>query len=564
MTPHPDGPATQPAHRLAGHKNTTVLIIGGGINGVAIFRDLCLQGVDAILVDRDDFSGGASAASSRMVHGGLRYLENGEMRLVQESVAERNSLLHTAPHLVQPLATTIPLRKTWSGLVAAPLRVLRHRPTAGTERGAVLAKLGLTMYDSYSRRHGHLPRHRFAGPRRSREQFPDLADDVRFTVTYFDAAVLQPERVALDLVSDGLAATGQSVAMNYMEATGLTDTGVELLDHVSGTRATVQAQVVINASGPWTDLTNASLGRATAYMGGTKGSHIVVDNPQLLAATQGHEIFFEHPDGRIVLIHPQHGRVMIGTTDIPAEPSEPARCTVDEVEYFINLVSLVFPGISVTKEQIVYRFAGIRPLPRAEHSTPGLVSRDYRIEPHTDGAGRLHLSIVGGKWTTFRALAQTVATSVMAHLGRPRQWHTFREPIGGGRRFPHSADARAAWIARHLGGVVPERAHVLFDRYGTRARQVHDFVCVDDDQPIAGHALSAREVAYLVTDEHALTVSDILKRRTTLAFEGLLTRTVVDDTARAMQPVLGWTDSERQAHVERCLADLASANDVYL
>src|SRR5690554_405784 len=278
MTPDGTGPATQaapayvtqPAHRPYGKASTTVLIIGGGINGVAIFRDLCLQGVDAILVDRGDFSGGTSAASSRMVHGGLRYLENGEMRLVQESVTERNSLLYTAPHQVKPLPTTIPLRKTWAGMVAAPLRVLRHRPAAGTERGAILAKLGLTMYDSYSRRHGYLPRHRFAGPGRSREQFPDLADDVRYTVTYFDAAVERPERVAIDLVGDGLAANPQSVAANYMEATGITEAGVELLDHVTGTRATVQAEVVINASGPWTDLTNASLGHTTAFLGGTK------------------------------------------------------------------------------------------------------------------------------------------------------------------------------------------------------------------------------------------------------------------------------------------------------
>lgn len=556
---------TQPAHRLYAKATAPVLIVGGGINGIAVFRDLCLQGVDAVLVERGDFSSGASAASSHMVHGGLRYLENGELRLVQESVTERNSLLYTAAHHVAPLPTTIPLRKTWSGMVAAPLRVLRHRPGSGkSERGAVLAKLGLAMYDSYSRRSGFLPRHRFLGPKRSRAQFPDLADDVRYTATYYDAVVKQPERVAIDLVRDGLAANPAATAVNYMEATGLSADGVELTDHLAGTRTTVQAQVVVNASGPWTDLTNATLGKPSNFMGGTKGSHIVVDNPQLLAATQGHEIFFEHPDGRIVLIHPLHGRVMIGTTDLAADPAGPVRCTEQEVEYFIDLVAVVFPDIPVTREQIVYRFAGIRPLPRIEDAAPGVVSRDYRIETHTDDHDRLIVSIVGGKWTTFRALGERVAKVVAEHLGAARNWNTLREPIGGAKRYPPDAQAVTAWISQRLDGVDRERAQTLFDRYGTRAKEVHDFICAGDDEPIAGVLLSTREVGYLVEKEFARSVADVLKRRTALAFAGRLTRAVVDEVARAMQGPLGWTEQEREAQIIRCLAELETEHEVYL
>lgn len=551
--------------RLGGRDRFTAVVIGGGINGIAVLRDLALQGVDALLVERGDFSSGASAASSHMVHGGLRYLENGELRLVQESVRERNSLLYTAPHHVVPLATTIPLRTTWSGILAAPLRVLRHRRGRGpSERGAVLAKLGLVMYDSYSRRSGSLPRHDFDGATKSHDRFPDLAPDIAYTATYYDASVGQPERVAIDLVLDAQAAHSSVRALNYVEAVGLSADGVEIACAVTGARATVQADVVINASGPWTDLTNEALGGPTAFMGGTKGSHIVVDNPALLEATRGHEIFFEHPDGRIVLIYPLHGRVMIGTTDLPADPAEPARCTPEEVEYFIDLVKHVFPEIPIDKRQIVYRFAGIRPLPRAEDTSPGAVSRDYRVEERQDDAGRLVLSIVGGKWTTFRALGERVTDAVLDHLGRSRRRHTLREPIGGGRRFPRAREQRAAWIAERLHGVSPERAEVLFARYGTRAQEVHDHLITEPDTLLAAGELSVREIEYMVQVEHARTINDVLQRRTTLAFTGAVTAHTVDEVGAAMARALGWSSEELSAQVASCAEILADEHGVQL
>jgi glycerol-3-phosphate dehydrogenase len=149
-----------------------VVVIGGGINGLATFRDLALQGVDVVLVERDDFVSGASSASSHMIHGGIRYLENGEFRLVQESVQERNALIRIAPHYVKPLETTVPIFSTFSGILSAPLRFLTHRQGKPTERGAVLIKSGLTMYDAFSRDGGSVPRHRFHGRRPSRAPHP--------------------------------------------------------------------------------------------------------------------------------------------------------------------------------------------------------------------------------------------------------------------------------------------------------------------------------------------------------------------------------------------------------
>ncbi|HIY65589.1 MAG TPA: FAD-dependent oxidoreductase, partial [Candidatus Agrococcus pullicola] len=254
-------------------QRTSVLIVGGGINGIALFRDLSLQGVDAVLLERSDFASGASAASSHMIHGGIRYLENGEFRLVRESVQERNALLKSAPHYVKPLQTTVPIYSTFSGILSAPLRFLTHSTGKPKERGAVLIKLGLTIYDLFSRDGGSVPRHKFLGRRRSLAELPELDESIKYTATYFDASMHDPERLALDVLQDARSSNAGSFALNYVEAIGRDDAGVLVRDRESGEEFSIAADVIVNTSGPWTDLTNEALGRATQFMGGTKGSH---------------------------------------------------------------------------------------------------------------------------------------------------------------------------------------------------------------------------------------------------------------------------------------------------
>ena len=209
--------------RLRERPSAQVVIVGGGINGLGTFRDLALQGVDVVLVERNDFVSGASAASSHMIHGGIRYLENGEFRLVKESVTERNGLLKIAPHYVKPLETTIPIFSTFSGILAAPLRFLTHKQGKPKERGAFLIKTGLTIYDSFSRDGGSVPRHSFHGRKKSLEILPQLNPGLKYTATYFDASVHDPERLALDVLADGLAAGPHARAVNYVEAIGTRD-----------------------------------------------------------------------------------------------------------------------------------------------------------------------------------------------------------------------------------------------------------------------------------------------------------------------------------------------------
>ena len=540
-----------------------VLVIGGGINGIATFRDLAMQGVKVALVERADYVSGASSASSHMVHGGIRYLENGEFRLVREAVIERNTLLRIAPHYVKPLRTTIPVFSTFAGVTAAPLRFLTHRQGRPRERGALLIKLGLALYDSFSRSGGAVPRHEFRGRRKSLAALPQLNPRLRYTATYYDASMHDPERLALDVLADGLSEGGHARAANYVAAVGMEPEGILLRDTVTGEEFTFRADVVVNATGPWTDLTNGALGQDTQYMGGTKGSHIVLQHPELLAATGGNELFFEHSDGRIVLIYPFKDRVLVGTTDLEADPRDQARCTEAEIEYFFDLIHHVLPGIEVDRSQIVYRFAGIRPLPGHGDIQPGFVSRDYRIETTAQLGGSVLLSLVGGKWTTFRALAEHLTNDALALLGLPRQRGTAGEPIGGGRNWPADPVARNRWIAAHRGVLTTERCAALLDRYGTRALGHLELAAGSGEHPLQHHdSYTREEIEFLVRTENVVRLTDLVQRRTSMAFRGEVTRDLLLELAALTGGVLGWGTDQESAEVDRAVQVLSQDHGV--
>lgn len=555
--------------------NASVLIIGAGINGIATFRDLALQGIDVTLVERGDYVSGASSASSHMIHGGVRYLENGEFRLVKESVEERNSLIKIAPHYVKPLKTTVPIFSTFSGVLSAPLRFLTHKSGKPTERGAMLIKIGLTLYDSFSRDGGSVPRHEFRGRTESLRQLPALNPNLKYTATYYDASMHDPERLALDVLHDGLAAGPHARAANYLEAVGLDEDGVRLRDTLTGEIFNMTADVIVNTTGPWTDLTNKALGRPSTYMGGTKGSHIVLDNPELLAATDGREIFFEHEDGRIVLIYPLKGRVLVGTTDLEHDMTKPIRCTEAEVDYFFELIAHVFPAIKVDRSDIVFRFSGVRPLPRHDDEAPGFVSRDYRIEQTalTELPGTTLLSLVGGKWTTFRALAEHLSNDILKLLSAERTVSTEGVAIGGGRGFPSTDDARQVWLTAHGEELGRERAAQLLARYGTRAEPlIAELISADStvdagapDAALTGAAdYSRREIAYIVANEQPVHLIDLVLRRTSLAFVGALSGELLAELAGIMGGILGWNETRMATEIASTRAELAEVHGVKL
>lgn len=570
-------PAHSPVPRasvqgLRNRPRAKVLIIGGGINGVGTFRDLALQGVDVALVERGDYCQGASGASSHMIHGGIRYLENGEFRLVRESVVERNRLLRIAPHYVKPLQTTIPIFSTFSGVLSAPLRFLTHKQHGRPkERGAFLIKLGLSLYDSFSRDGGTVPRHQFRGRKRALAELPRLHPGIKYAATYFDASVHNPERLTLDVLQDGekagLAAgsAGRGArASNYVAlqsmtagtagaAQGSSATGstVQLRDELTGEVFDFTADVIVNTTGAWVDLTNQAMGAASQFMGGTKGSHIVLDHPELLGACKGREIFFEHTDGRIVLIYPMGDRVLVGTTDVDTDMGEDAVCTDGEIEYFLELISHVFPDIPVGHEQIVYTFSGVRPLPRHDATQPGFVSRDYRIERQESGKGAVVLSLVGGKWTTFRALAEHLANQVLAELGAERTISTAALPIGGGSGFPSDQAGIQQWIKAHVSDTRDAaRTEVLLTRYGTRAEEVIRYLDGGPDRQLRStRELSVRELEYMASYEQIGHLVDVLIRRTSLAFRGLVTGELLNELSEVLAVPLGWDAAARTAEI---------------
>ena len=530
---------------LRNHADVPVLIVGGGINGIGLLAELALQGVDVLLVDRSDFCAGTSAAMTRIIHGGLRYLENAEFRLVRESLRERNRLLKNAPHYVKPLATTIPIFSWTSGIVPAIRNVLGW-PTKPGNRGALLIKTGLVWYDFLAGRKSPLPRHRFRFRQAALALRPTLNPEVICTATYYDAKITYPERLALELVLDAEAACPGARALNYVRPVSAAGGTVVLRDEVSGETCEVRPRIVVNATGPWIDFTNRGLGRESLFIGGTKGSHVVLDHPELVEATGDEMIYFVNRDGRICIFYAVSGKIIAGATDIPTDDPD-AVCDEAEVDYILEAMRLAFPSIRVDRSHVVFRFCGVRPLPRSEALTPGQISRDhsYPVLAPGNGIDFPIYSLVGGKWTTFRALAEQVADEILRALGRPRIRSSADVPIGGGKGYPRMPEGT---------GLPQERLTKLLERYGTGADRVAAYLQAGPDAPLACHAgYSRREIEFMALHERVVHLDDLILRRTLMGLLGEVTGPLLEELAAIVAPVLQWSKQDAAAEVERTI-----------
>jgi len=554
---------------LKANPDVSVLIIGGGVNGIGAVRDLALQGVDALLVERGDLGSGASAASSHMLHGGLRYLENGEFRLVNEALHERNRLLRNAPHYAKPLRTTIPIFRWFSGLLNAPLKFagLLDRPG---ERGALVVKLGLIFYDFLVRSNRMMPAHEFRLRGDALREHPQLNPAIVCAATYYDAWMPCPERICLEMTLDAEAENDDCQALNYVSAVSGEADSVLLRDELTGETFSVRPKVVVNAAGPWIDLVNNRLGPGERrFIGGTKGSHLVLDHPELLEAARGSEFYFENDDGRLVLILPFFERVMIGTTDIRIDDPDEAMISDEEIDYLLAMVAKVFPALKADRSHIVFAFAGVRPLPYSEGGRTGQISRDHSIRSLAPAEGRpypIH-SLVGGKWTTFRAFAEQTSDLVLGDLGRARRASTADLPFGGGRAYPEGDDAREAWL-RNLqsrSGLPLQRLRQLFERYGTRAEAFAVCIGRGDDRPLAHHAAySSREIEFILRAEKVERLDDLLLRRTLLAMRGELNSELLGELAQICAEALGWPAARQTQEIQRCKEILRRRHRVML
>jgi glycerol-3-phosphate dehydrogenase len=459
-------------------ETSPVLILGGGINGAAVARELVLNGVPVWLVDTADLAFGATAYSSRLIHGGLRYLEFGEFSLVKESLDERARLLKLAPHLVKPLRLFIPVRNSWGGFVQSAGRFLGlpTKPKKSVHRGLRVVQVGLWLYDRYSRvaRPGRAWDARALPPRSLHR--PDEAgvpavnpDVARRLWAYSDAQITFPERLVIDLLADareiakakGLdfrvltyhqatlrgvaveimpvghgshpaptfpqvgrgspdpAPTGTQVGRGSPDPARPSTEGLPALPPGHGASIEIQPAAIINATGAWVDSTLARLPLPSRrLMGGTKGSHFLTFHPRLAELLKGQGVYTEARDGRPVFLLPFCGGTLVGTTDIPFE-GDPANAiaTEQELEYLLAVVADIFPDAGLTRADITMHQCGVRPLPYVDAKTPAAITRRHQLVWNEDAPLPL-VSLVGGKLTTCRSLAEEAAAAVLTRLGR--------------------------------------------------------------------------------------------------------------------------------------------------
>ena len=539
---------------LKNDPQVSVLILGGGINGAGLFRELALQGVDCLLVDKSDFAAGATSKSSRMIHGGLRYLENREFKLVAESLLERNRLLDNAAHYVAPLKTTIPLFSWFGGLVKSAL-IFAGLKVAPGSRGVMPIKCGLSFYDLVTRKNPKTPRHFLTGKQESLRATPGLDTNIVATATYWDAWITQAERLCVELIQDAVRANPRCRAINYVSVAGLQDGGVLLKDESTGRTTAVRPRVVVNATGGWVDKANALLGLQTRYMGPTKGSHLVVDNQDLHRALDGRMIYYQYDDGRVCIVFPFLDKVIMGSTDIRVEDPDKARCDEAEIEYMLTTLRSVFPGVKIAREQIVFTFCGVRPLPRAGTDVTAIVSRGHSVRADEPAAGRAFpvYSLVGGKWTTFRAFAEQVADQLMARLGARRKCSTGQLPIGGGRDFPTEPARRTEWIERvaKKSGLTEARVTTLLERYGTAAENFAASAAAAKEQPLKSlPSYTVGEIERIVVHEYVEHLSDLVCRRSLIALLGDAREAALRELAGIAAPLLRWDDARKDQEVK--------------
>lgn len=528
-----------------------ILIVGGGINGAGAFLDMAVNGLRVLLIDRGDFCSGASATSSHMAHGGIRYLENGEFRLVREAVAERNRMIRNAPHMVKPLPTVIPMFKLFSGFLNAPLKFLNllDKPS---ERGAAVIKIGLILYDSFTGKNRTVPAHQFFGKKETFKRYPRLNKDVRYTAEYYDGLMLSPERLNTEIILDAEKAGEAAMALNYASFDSVDGDTVLLNDYVGEQILRVKPKMIVNAAGPWIDDVNNRMGKQTNYIGGTKGSHIIVKNPELKKAIGNKEFFFENKDGRIVLLLPFFDKVIIGTSDLPIDDPDGAVCTPEEEAYFIDLVKRVFPEIPILPEQIVFRFSGVRPLEYQHAKTTGQITRDHTIKE--DRLGNIPvLNLVGGKWTSYRAFGEQAGEKALDYLSQHRKGTTEEMKIGGGRDYPPTDLAIQAYLDDFsTKGFEKGIVETLFERYGSTINEIIGTGTIEflKSNPL----ITVNEINFLARTEKVVHLDDLLLRRTSLGWLGLIDEECLREISMLVGAVLGWSTDKKQNEIERVKA----------
>lgn len=540
-------------NEIASKRNYQAIVIGGGINGISAYRELANAGVDVLLVERGDFCGGCSAAPSRMIHGGLRYLENGEFTLVKESLGERDALLKNAPHFVKPLPTSVPINSVFSGIFNGVLRFFRMT-NKSSNRGAIIINLGLTFYDFFTRKSPSMPKHSFNWRSKTSKRWPSFNKNIKYTAVYHDAWISHPERLGLELIKEVADLSKNSIAVNYATLRRADDNAYILYDEISKKEVTVHADILVNATGAWLDVTNETLlGKENStrpLVGGTKGSHLILSHKALFDELDGHMVYFENKDGRVCIMFPYLGKVLVGSTDLKVNKPIDVKCEDSEKQYILESLKFVFPSFEIADKDIVYTYSGVRPLPQSDDSNTAAISRDHFVK-RLDGKPTI-FCMIGGKWTTFRAFGEQLCDAVLAETGRTRTHDSVQMSIGGGQHYPTSEQKKTEFLKKVSEDFNVEytRALAMFERYGTKITDVLIFCNLVPDVPMESLAnYSQREIIYLIEHEYVEKLTDILLRRTSISIKGEISNRVIDEVLSLLQKEKNWNDE--RASIER-------------
>ena len=519
------------------------VVIGGGMAGAGVARDLALRGVSVALVEKDDFAAATTSRSSKLIHGGLRYLELFDVGLVRESLRERETLNRLAPHLVRPLPFLVPIYRDSS-------------------RGLIKVRIGLTLYD-------------WLTPGRDRERYRVLppidtlslepairAEDLRGAGYYFDDLLVFPERLCLENVLSacrhGARAFNYAQVEEVVRAPGGAPAGVRVRDLVTGRVVTLGARILVNATGPWVDELRALARvreRGPCVLRRTKGIHC------LLPRLTDHAIYHSTQDDRMIFVIPWREFSLVGTTDTDFDGDlDRVHAGRDEVSYLLGEVRRALPDPRIAFERVVYTYAGVRPLSYEEGKGASDVSRAHKVVAEANGR---FLSVTGTKLTCFRSLAAELGDQVMRTLGRRARARTARVTLDGldaevGRVEAHTwLDVSAEVTGSGLARETLETLVTLHGRGYPRVVDLAGKVPGGTDRLCPRNPDIVAQLHLAVQDEMAVSLQDFLLRRTGIGTSLCQGTDCAEPIGRRMGQLLGWTPRRLEAELDAYSAHVA-------
>ena len=507
-----------------------VIVIGGGINGVAIARECARAGKRTLLLEQNDFASGTTSRSTRMIHGGLRYLEHGDIAQVRESLRERYWLLQRYPHLVRPVQFLLPLDRT-------------------SRRSALAVRTGLWLYRRFGK---HVGRFGAEAAKAEQARLERLLDrDRHFSIFNFEDAQCEfPERLVAEWLAEAVAAGAvvrnhtQVLALNIRHQRAI---GVLVRDRLNSQKEErVEGTWIINATGPWADrfCQRSMVRTAHPLLGGVRGSHIVL--PKFSGAPDA-AMYTEAVDGRPIFVIPWNEQLLVGTTEVAdAGDPEVVSPSAEEIEYLLQSLLRLFPFIKVTLQDIKYTFAGVRPLPFTPDKNPAAISRRHYFHDHTeDGAARL-ISVVGGKLSTAGALARECSAKIGLRSAHPGV------AVADEQNIDPALDRWVSEIAQ-AGGISEESAERIVEWHGKRSLDIARMALSSADlrAPLCPHTPHiVAEALDAFSNECAVTLGDVLLRRVPVALGRCWSAECSRTAAARIASVMGWDAYQTNKELE--------------